>query len=137
MAEPFFVMATQNPIEQEGTYPLPEAQLDRFFYKLLVGYSTREEMHTILDRTTGGDKAEIKPVLDGPAILQFQQLIRRVLIAPHVQDYAVRCVLATHPDGELATGCPKQFCGSGLRRARRRRWCWGRRWGRCWTGGRT
>src|SRR5262249_47748454 len=81
--------------------------------KLLVGYSTRHQMHAILDRTTGGEKAEIKPVLDGPAIVQFQQLVRRGIIAPHVQDYAVRSVMATHPDGELATSLSKQFLRFG------------------------
>jgi MoxR-like ATPase len=113
MEKPFFVMATQNPIEQEGTYPLPEAQLDRFFFKLLVGYSTRQELHTILDRTTAGHDPVIKPVLDGPKILEFQQLVRRVIIAPHVQDYAIRCVLATHPDGEFASSLAKQFLRFG------------------------
>ena len=88
--KPFFVMATQNPIEQEGTYPLPEAQLDRFFFKLLVGYSNREEMSEILDRTTMGVEPEVERVLDGPTIVKYQQLVRRVIVAPHVQDYAVR-----------------------------------------------
>src|SRR5437016_3173914 len=91
---PFFVMATQNPLEQEGTYPLPEAQLDRFFYKLLVKYSNREELRAILDRTTSNQKVEINPVVDGPKILAHQALVRRVVIAPHVQDYAIRCTLA-------------------------------------------
>jgi MoxR-like ATPase len=106
-------MATQNPIEQEGTYPLPEAQLDRFFFKLLVGYANREELHTILDRTTTGHDATLKPVLDGPAIVKHQQLVRQVIIAPHVQDYAIRCVLATHPDGQFATPWAKQFVRYG------------------------
>jgi MoxR-like ATPase len=110
---PFFVMATQNPIEQEGTYPLPEAQLDRFFFKLLVGYSNRRELHTILDRTTTGHDPIVKPVLDGPAIERYQQLVRQVLIAPHVQDYAIRCVLATHPDGEFSGTLAKQFLRYG------------------------
>ncbi len=97
MPEPFLVMATQNPIEQEGTYPLPEAQLDRFLLKLNVGYASREELHEILNRTTGYNAPQIKPVLDGASIVAFQKLVRRVIIAPHVQDYAIRCVLATHP----------------------------------------
>jgi MoxR-like ATPase len=101
--EPFFVMATQNPIEQEGTYPLPEAQLDRFFFKLLVGYSDREELKTILDRTTTGFKPEIRPVMSGERILEHQELVRRVVIAPHVQDYVIRMILATHPQGAFAT----------------------------------
>ncbi len=100
---PFFVMATQNPIEQEGTYPLPEAQLDRFFFKLQVGYSTREELAEILDRTTSGHAVELEPVLDAESILEHQSLVRDVSIPPSVQDYAVRIVMATHPGGELAT----------------------------------
>jgi MoxR-like ATPase len=111
--KPFFVMATQNPIEQEGTYPLPEAQLDRFFFKLEVGYSSRADLSEILNRTTAGASAKLEQVLDGPTILEHQQLVRRVLIAPHVQDYAVRIVLATHPQGELATPMVNQFLRFG------------------------
>jgi MoxR-like ATPase len=103
LQEPFFVMATQNPIEQEGTYPLPEAQLDRFFFKLVVGYSGRDELKTILDRTTTGYKPEVKPVLDGAKIIELQGLVRSIVIAPHVQDYAIRLVLATHPQGQFTT----------------------------------
>src|SRR5436305_9891897 len=77
---PFFVMATQNPLEQEGTYPLPEAQLDRFFYKLLVQYSGRDELKKILDMTTTGYAADIKPILDGARILRHQELVKRVVI---------------------------------------------------------
>src|SRR6266550_9557594 len=83
LEEPFLVMATQNPLEQEGTYPLPEAQLDRFFFKLLVQYSGRDELKLILDRTTSGHNVDIKPVIDGPRIIAHQQLIRRVVVAPH------------------------------------------------------
>src|SRR5215472_2786647 len=103
LQEPFFVMATQNPIEQEGTYPLPEAQLDRFFFKLLVNYSGREEMATILDRTTRNEWPKPDKVMDGAEVAQWQQLVREVLVAPPVQDYAIRLVLATHPQGEFAT----------------------------------
>lgn len=106
---PFFVMATQNPIEQEGTYPLPEAQLDRFFFKLTVGYSKRDELAQILDRTTRTEHPTIKPVLDGAHILQHQQLVRQVVVAPHVQDFAVRCVLSTHPNEDFATPMVNQF----------------------------
>jgi MoxR-like ATPase len=102
LQEPFFVMATQNPIEQEGTYPLPEAQLDRFFFKLIVNYSGREEMSVILDRTTRGDYPKPGKIMDGKEIEQWQQLVREVLVAPPVQDYAIRLVLATHPGGEHA-----------------------------------
>jgi MoxR-like ATPase len=103
LEEPFFVMATQNPIEQEGTYPLPEAQLDRFMFKLIVTYSGREEMATILDRTTKNEWPQAARVMDGHEIRQWQQLVREVLVAPPVQDYAIRLVMATHPQGEFAT----------------------------------
>ena len=103
LEEPFFVMATQNPIEQEGTYPLPEAQVDRFFFKLVVRYSNREELGTILDRTTTGHRPDIKPVMSGEEIIGAQKLVQRVVVAPHVQDYAVRLILATHPQGPFAT----------------------------------
>jgi MoxR-like ATPase len=109
LPRPFFVMATQNPIEQEGVYPLPEAQLDRFFFKLNVGYSSRGELNEILRRTTQGSEANIEKVLDAEGILRHQALVKRVAIAEHVQDYAVRLVLATHPrsaafgGGEFAT----------------------------------
>jgi MoxR-like ATPase len=103
LKEPFFVMATQNPIEQEGTYPLPEAQLDRFFFKLVVGYSDRQELKTIIDRTTTGYVPDIKPALSGEQIIAAQNLVKRIVISPHVQDYAVRVVLATHPNGAFAT----------------------------------
>jgi MoxR-like ATPase len=113
LEEPFFVMATQNPIEQEGTYPLPEAQLDRFFFKLVVNYSGREEMATILDRTTRGEWPEAGKVMDGQEIRKWQQLVREVLIAPQVQDYAIRLVLATHPQGEFAAAETNKFLRIG------------------------
>jgi MoxR-like ATPase len=113
LEEPFFVMATQNPLEQEGTYPLPEAQLDRFFFKLLVKYSNRAELKGILDRTTTGHRVDIQPVLDAHRILDHQNLVKRVVIAPHVQDYAIRCVLATHPQGEFAIPMVNQFLRVG------------------------
>jgi len=99
LSKPFFVLATQNPIEQEGTYPLPEAQLDRFLFKLVVGYSSRQELATIVERTTRGEKPQLSKVLDGPRILEMQRTARDVILAPHVQDYLVRLTLATHPDG--------------------------------------
>jgi MoxR-like ATPase len=119
LKEPFFVMATQNPIEQEGTYPLPEAQLDRFFFKLLLNYSGREEMATILDRTTRGDWPRPERVMDGPAIEQWQKLVREVLVAPPVQDYAIRLTLATHPQGDFATPDANKYirCGASPRGA--------------------
>lgn len=106
---PFFVLATQNPIEQEGTYPLPEAQLDRFLFKLVVGYSNRKELHEILDRTTAGAMPDADPVMDGSEITRWQKLVREVILAPHVKDYAVRLVLATHPQGEFAPKATNEF----------------------------
>jgi MoxR-like ATPase len=107
--KPFFVLATQNPIEQEGTYPLPEAQLDRFMFKLVVGYSSREELNAIVDRTTRGAQLTIDKVMDGVEILRWQQLVREVILAKHVQDYIVRLVLATHPEGQLAQPITNQY----------------------------
>ncbi len=111
--EPFFVMATQNPLEQEGTYPLPEAQLDRFFFKLLVNYSSRQEISTILDRTTKGEWPKAEKVMDGREIQQWQALVREVLVAPPVQDYAVRLTLATHPGGEFAAADTNRYLRYG------------------------
>ncbi|WP_145355729.1 AAA family ATPase [Roseimaritima multifibrata] len=107
--QPFFVLATQNPIEQEGTYPLPEAQLDRFLFKLVVGYSSREDLAVIVDRTTRGEKIELEKVMDGSEILNWQKLVREVILAPHVQDYLVRLTLATHPDGPYAAPATNQY----------------------------
>ncbi len=109
LEEPFVVLATQNPLEMEGTYPLPEAQLDRFLFKLNVPFPNRDELHAILDLTTGEAKARPTPVLDQKTILEMQQLVRRVPVARHVQDYAIRVVQATHPDGPDAPALCKQF----------------------------
>jgi MoxR-like ATPase len=109
LEKPFFVLATQNPIEQEGTYPLPEAQLDRFMFKLVVGYSSRDELSKIVERTTGGIKLEPEKVMDGPEILRWQELIREVILAEHVRDYIVRLTLATHPDGPFALPITNQY----------------------------
>jgi len=113
LAEPFMVLATQNPIELEGTYPLPEAQLDRFMFKVTVPYSTREELATIADRTTAGEDPKAAPVMDGPQIMAARALVRQVVIAPHVKDYAIRLVLATHPGGEFATPAVTRFVRFG------------------------
>lgn len=113
LPRPFHVLATQNPIEQEGTYPLPEAQLDRFFFKLEVGYSSREELAEILNRTTAGAQEPIQKVLDAQGILMHQKLVRAVRIDPRVQDYAVRLVLATHPKGQFATPNVNRFLRFG------------------------
>jgi MoxR-like ATPase len=109
LEKPFFVMATQNPIEMEGTYPLPEAQLDRFLFKLVVGYSGREELATIVDRTTKGINIQPEKVMDGSEIRQWQKLIREVILASHVQDYIVRLILATHPQGPFALPITNQY----------------------------
>lgn len=109
LEKPFFVLATQNPIEQEGTYPLPEAQLDRFFFKLVVGYSGLKELGTILERTTRDMEIKPEKVMDGREIRQWQNLIREVILAPHVQDYIVRLTLATHPQGPYALPITNQY----------------------------
>jgi len=113
LAAPFFVLATQNPIDQEGTYPLPEAQLDRFFFKLLVGYPTAAELTEVINRTTEGHKPELRKVLEGDALIQLQQLVREVPVASHVKDYAVRLVLATHPKSETAAPISNQYLRFG------------------------
>jgi MoxR-like ATPase len=109
LKQPFLVMATQNPIEQEGTYPLPEAQLDRFLFKLLVGYSNRQQLAAIIERTTRGEMVEPAKVMDGDEIIEWQRLVREVILAPHVQDYIVRLVLSTHPEGDLAPPITNQY----------------------------
>ncbi len=109
LEEPFFVMATQNPIEQEGTYPLPEAQLDRFMFKLVVDYSGKDELKTILDRTTTGYKPSVKPVMASKEIIGTQKLVRRIVMAPHVQDYAIRLSMASHPAGPYAVDATNKF----------------------------
>jgi MoxR-like ATPase len=92
------VMATQNPLEMEGTYPLPEAQLDRFLFKLRVPYPGREDLHEILDRTTQGTVAVVCPVVNGAQIQEMRKVVRTVPVAPHVQEYVVKLTLATHPE---------------------------------------
>jgi MoxR-like ATPase len=113
LVEPFLVLATQNPIEQEGTYPLPEAQLDRFFFKLLVPFTTRDELNRIIDRTTRSENPQAKQVMDATEIVQWQALVREVLVASAVQDYAVRLVLATHPAGEHSLPDAAKFVRAG------------------------
>src|SRR3954447_4935974 len=117
LEEPFFVLATQNPIEQEGTYPLPEAQLDRFFFKLLVPFSTRDDLNLILDRTTRNEWPKPEKIMDGEEILRWQALIREVLVAPPVQDYAIRLLLATHPQSDFAPPVTNKYirCGASPR----------------------
>jgi len=110
---PFFVLATQNPIDQEGTYPLPEAQLDRFFYKLLVGYPTAGELSEIVTRTTEGSSVQVSKVVDGTTLIELQQLVQQVPVASHVKDYAIRLILATHPNTETALDITNQFLRFG------------------------
>jgi MoxR-like ATPase len=113
LPEPFLVLATQNPIEQEGTYPLPEAQLDRFFFKLLVPYSNRDELKTILDRTTTANIPKVDSIIGADEIITAQHLVRRVAVAEHVQDYAIRLTLATHPQGAYASEKVNRFVRFG------------------------
>jgi MoxR-like ATPase len=110
---PFFVLATQNPLESEGTYPLPEAQLDRFFFKLHVDFPGRGDLHSILDRTTGEDNPEAEPVLDAARIIEMQQLVREVPVSRKVQDYAVRLIESTHPEHRDANPDVKRFVNFG------------------------
>ncbi len=113
LAEPFFVLATQNPIDQEGTYPLPEAQLDRFFFKLIVTYPTAADLTEVLTRTTEGTKTQVGRVMTKERILELQALVRQVPVASHVKDYAVRLILATHPKSETALPITNQYLRFG------------------------
>ncbi|HET6879018.1 MAG TPA: MoxR family ATPase [Pirellulales bacterium] len=113
LPEPFFVLATQNPLEMEGTYPLPEAQLDRFHSKLLVRFPTSSEIETILDRTTEAASPRAEPVLDGPRILEMQQLARRIPIADEVRRWGIAAVLATHPENDEAAPLTRRFVRYG------------------------
>jgi MoxR-like ATPase len=111
--EPFFVLATQNPLEMEGTYPLPEAQLDRFFFKLHVQFPSRDELHTILDRTTGGHDPVVSAVLSREEVIGMQRLVREVPVARHVQDFVIRVLEATHPESTEAPELTKRFVRFG------------------------
>jgi MoxR-like ATPase len=110
---PFFVLATQNPIEMEGTYPLPEAQLDRFLFKLKVMYPAIEELNEIIERTTHARDPEVVRVMDGPAVMSFRDLVREVPVASHVRDLASLIVLATHPKWERAPDVTRRFVRYG------------------------
>ena len=113
LPRPFFVLATQNPIEQEGTYPLPEAQLDRFMFELKVGYPTREEEEQIVQSTTGDTQGTVTPVLDGAELLSLQRLVRRLPAPPTLVRYAVRLARSTRPDDPDATARVKQYVSWG------------------------
>jgi MoxR-like ATPase len=113
LPSPFFVLATQNPIEMEGTYPLPEAQLDRFLFKLRVRYPAVEELNAIIERTTQVQPVAVERVMTGPAVLSFRELVREVPLASHVRDFASAIVMATHPDWEGAPEVTRRFVRYG------------------------
>ena len=113
LTEPFFVLATQNPLEMEGTYPLPEAQLDRFFFKIDVPFPTEDELLKIMDRTTGGEVPTIGTAATGADVLAMQALARDVPIASHVMAYAVRVLRATHPDTDGAPELVRKYVRYG------------------------
>ncbi|MBA3532301.1 MAG: MoxR family ATPase [Ardenticatenales bacterium] len=113
LPQPFFVLATQNPLEQEGTYPLPEAQLDRFFFKIDVPFPSVEDLVLIAERTTGADGIALQKVADGPMILAMQRLAREVPVASHVTTYAARLVSATHPNSPTAPDSVRNFVRFG------------------------
>jgi len=110
---PFLVMATQNPIEMEGTYPLPEAQLDRFLMKILVTYPSHEELNRIVERTIAREEQVPVAVLDRDAILEVRSVCREVLVAPHVQEYAIQLVMATQPEQKEAHAMAKKYVRYG------------------------
>jgi MoxR-like ATPase len=113
LERPFLVMATQNPIEMEGTYPLPEAQLDRFLMKIIVTYPNRDELSLIVDRTIAREEAEVNAVLDRDQILSVRNVCRQVMVAPHVRDYAIQIVMATQPDQKDAHESAKKYIRYG------------------------
>jgi MoxR-like ATPase len=113
LEQPFFVLATQNPLEMEGTYPLPEAQLDRFFFKLKVTFPNRAALHTILERTTTDDAPRPRAVIDKQRLVEMRHLVRRVPLSRTVQDYAVRVLQASHPDTAEATETVRKFVRYG------------------------
>jgi MoxR-like ATPase len=110
---PFFVLATQNPLEMEGTYPLPEAQLDRFLFKVMVPFPSEEDLVSIMDRTTGAEVATAAKVCTAAEIVEMQRLARAVPIAPHVTAYAVSLLAATHPDNGRAPGLVREYVRYG------------------------
>ena len=110
---PYFVLATQNPLEMEGTYPLPEAQLDRFFFKLHVPFPSRDELHGILDRTTTERQPTVEAVVSRSEVLSMQALVRTVPVSRHVQDYAIRLLQATHPNSDEAPDSVRRYVSTG------------------------
>ena len=110
---PFLVMATQNPIEMEGTYPLPEAQLDRFLMKILVTYPSREDLTRIVERTIQREEAQVEAVLDRDSILQVRSVARQVLVAPHVREYGIQLVMATQPEQPESADVARKYIRYG------------------------
>lgn len=110
---PFIVLATQNPLEMEGTYPLPEAQLDRFFFKLKVEFPNPAQLNEIIDKTTEEDQPELHKLIDGRSILEIRRLVKQVPTASHVKDYAIRLVLSTHPHERFSTAMTKKYVRIG------------------------
>jgi MoxR-like ATPase len=113
LPDPFMVLATQNPIEMEGTYPLPEAQLDRFLLKILVPFPNEAELASILDRTTGAPTPDPKPVMNASELASYRALAREVVVAPPVRDFAVRAVLRTHPNDPSAPESVRRYVRYG------------------------
>lgn len=113
LQDPFFVLATQNPLEMEGTYPLPEAQLDRFLYKLNIEFPNLEELHTIMDRTTQKSNPEVGKVIGQERLVEMKAFARQVPVARHVQDYALRLLQATHPDNPDTPEITKRYVRFG------------------------
>ncbi len=113
LESPFLVMATQNPIEMEGTYPLPEAQLDRFLMKILVEYPSRADLNTIVERTIAREEVQLNPVIGRPEILELRKVCREVLVAPHVQDYAIEVVMSTQPGTDHAHDIANKYVRYG------------------------
>lgn len=113
LQEPFMVLATQNPIEMEGTYPLPEAQLDRFLLKLNASFPNAQELSTIIDRTTGTESPQVEAVMTAEQLDELRRLVRSVVIAEHVKAYAIRLILATHPDDRLAPATVRRYVRHG------------------------
>lgn len=113
LQQPFFVLATMNPLEMEGTYPLPEAQLDRFFFKLKMGFPGVDELHEVLDRTTHAREPQVDRVLAQGEILEMRETAREVPVARPVQDYAIRLTLATHPESNQAHELAKKYVRFG------------------------
>jgi MoxR-like ATPase len=111
--EPFFVLATQNPIEQEGTYPLPEAQLDRFLFNIIVKYPSHAEELDIMRSVTSDDEPDVKEVVDAAAIIEFQHVVRRIPVADHIFEYAAALVRATRPDEADAPEFVKKYMAWG------------------------